>query len=295
MKPIRPMSASLVNIEQIKYPCYVSPKLDGIRGVLLEGKTLTKTFHSIPNKYTYNLYADNNYHGLDGEFIVGSPIAKHCYSITDSALMSFAGEPDVKFYVFDDIEFGNLPFIERLNIVKQKLLTLNSDKFILNEQILINSVDEFNYYEDMWVTCGYEGIIIRHPRGLYKYGRSTINQGWLLKMKRFSDSEAKILDCIELKINNNKSIVNALGYSKKSSQRENKVLGQTLGAFLVEDIKHGWVFEIGTGFSAKQRKQFWNDRKQLIGKIVTYKYFPYGMLKVPRHMSFKGFRQLIDM
>ena len=41
------------------------------------------------------------------------------------------------------------------------------------------------------------GAAWRTPDSPYKCGRSTENEGFLLKIKRFEDSEAVVLDCIE--------------------------------------------------------------------------------------------------
>ena len=40
---------------------------------------------------------------------------------------------------------------------------------------------------------GYEGLMLRDPNGVYKFGRSTVKENILLKVKDFMDDEAEII------------------------------------------------------------------------------------------------------
>ena len=151
-------------------------------------------------------------------------------------------------------------------------------------------------YELKVLSQGYEGVMIRKPDTLYKNGRSTIKSGELLKLKRFSDSEGIIKYCLPLMHNNNEAIINELGYTSRSTCKDNKIADEMLGSFVVEDLKNpNMIFNIGSGFTKQERIDFWNKREELIGKIVTYKYFTVGMQNLPRFPIFKGFRDRIDI
>jgi DNA ligase-1 len=292
---VRPMLAATVSIEEIMYPCIASPKLDGIRGIIHEAKALTRTLKPIPNIYVSSIFSDGEFTGLDGEFIVGEPTAPDSYRKTVSALMSHQGMPQAKYYVFDDMSIMTDSFVDRLDRLKKRVKYLDHPKIVLLSQVLIKNVIELANYEEMVIRMGYEGIIARHPNGFYKCGRSTVAQGWMVKLKRFSDSEAIIVGCVELMENKNKATLNELGYMERTHHMENKVPGGRLGAFIVRDIKHGWVFEIGSGFSEDERIAYWKQAEVMVGQIVKYRYFPIGMKNVPRHPSFVGFRDLCDM
>jgi DNA ligase-1 len=54
-------------------------------------------------------------------------------------------------------------------------------------------------------------------------------------------------------------------------------------------------FSIGTGFTLAQREALWQAREDLLGRIVSYKYFPSGSKEKPRHPIFVSFRDLDDM
>jgi DNA ligase-1 len=117
----------------------------------------------------------------------------------------------------------------------------------------------------------------------------------MVKLKRFSDSEAIITGVFELEHNDNEATYDERGFTKRSSAQEGKVGADTLGGFLVTDVSSGVNFSIGSGFTMAQRESYWKDAEALIGKIIKYKYFSIGVLDKPRHPIFLGFRDPIDM
>lgn len=54
-------------------------------------------------------------------------------------------------------------------------------------------------------------------------------------------------------------------------------------------------FEVGTGFTLAERDRFWRERESLVGKFVTYKFFPTGSKDRPRHPVFISFREQDDL
>ena len=61
------------------------------------------------------------------------------------------------------------------------------------------------------------------------------------------------------------------------------------------DLESGVEFQVGSGFDAAQRKDFWSRRETLRGKIIKYKSFKIGVKDKPRHPIFLGFRDKADM
>ena len=70
---------------------------------------------------------------------------------------------------------------------------------------------------------------------------------------------------------------------------------EALGSLKVIDVKTGLLFNIGSGFTANQRKELWKNKDKLLGKIVKYKYFDVSILNAPRFPIFLGFRDKEDM
>src|SRR5688572_8614407 len=99
---MNPMLAATLTGAPKMFPLLVSPKLDGIRCLVIHGVLVSRNLKPIPNKWIQGLFGQKKYNGLDGELIVGSDTAVDVFQTTTSGVMSIEGEPDVRFHVFDD-------------------------------------------------------------------------------------------------------------------------------------------------------------------------------------------------
>lgn len=281
--------------DKIKFPVYASAKLDGIRGTVFDKQILSRSLKEIPNRFIQKFFYDFDHNGLDGELIVGQPNAKDVFRVTTSAVMSEDGEPDFSFYVFDSILNPDAPFHERYQTVLDH--PGPGGRIVVLPQKLVVSEAELFEYEKEALALGYEGLVLRSPQGHYKFGRSTSNEGIMMKLKRFTDSEARIVGMEEEMHNANEAKKNELGETERSSHKENLVGKGTMGALVVEELKTGRRFNIGTGFTAADRKWFWTHREDLIHdeEIVKFKYFEIGEKDLPRHPVYLGFRDKRDM
>ena len=288
MKPMLASPAGPV----IPFPMLLSPKLDGIRCLIIDGVAVGRSLKPIPNKYVQLLFGHHEFNGLDGELIVGSPLAKEVFQVTTSGVMSIEGQPKVKFYVFDDF-MENGRFENRLRSALSRVKKHTHFMPVRHDHVMSSS--ELDQWESDYLAAGYEGVMLRHPDGPYKYGRSTAKEAWLLKVKRFVDAEAKVIGYSEAQHNANEAKRNELGQLERSSHKAGKVGKQTLGALMVKDLKTGVEFDIGTGFTESQRQLLWMTGDSLIGKVVKYKSQPTGVKDKPRFPVFLGFRDKVDM
>lgn len=290
----KPMLAGEADVAALKFPVFASPKLDGIRASVVKGKLLTRSLKEVPNRTIFDLYSKPDFEGLDGELIVGSPTAPDVYRQTVSGVMSRDGSPDFTYQVFDlhDVPAG---YDRRL----QRLVDAFEDSFghvRVLPQSFIGHPDDLLAYEADQVNRGFEGVILRRPDAPYKFGRSTAREGYLLKMKRFQDSEAVVLEVIEEMHNGNEATTNALGRTERSSHKENKVGKGRMGALLVRDIKTGVEFQIGTGFTDEDKAWWWERRRgPQVWPVVKYKFFPVGVKDKPRHPVYIGLRSKADL
>ena len=289
----KPTLAVAADFSKIKYPVYASPKLDGIRCSIVNGQALSRTLKAIPNKHIFEQLSQPGFSGLDGELIVGDPTSKTCYTDTVSQVMAFDKVPDFTYYVFD-IHNTEYPFSDRLGLLHLRVPTQDL-RFSILEQVLIQCEDDMLDYEASAVAAGYEGIILRSPSAPYKFGRSTVNEGYLLKVKRFEDSEAIITGFDEEMFNGNAAETNELGRTKRSTAAAGLSGKGTLGAFQVRDVVTGIDFSIGTGLTADDRQHYWDNRVSYYGQLVKYKYFPVGVKVAPRHPVFLGMRDRRDL
>lgn len=297
---MKPMLA--VEAGQFAYPIYASVKIDGIRAIIKDDMVLSRSLKRIPNKYVQDTLGCATLTGLDGELTVGPAFNKNVMQATTSGVMSRDGQPDFTYWVFDFWTDHLMPFGQRLQIMQRANRDNAFSKFdrvMLLPQVLIHNQAELDAYEASVLEQGYEGVILRSPAGLYKYGRSTTKEAYLLKLKRFVDAEAVVIDLAEKMTNNNEATIDETGHTKRSSHQENLVPADTLGAFLVRNTE-GVEFRVSPGvLTHEARKAVWDARKTsntCIGKVITYKTFTAsGVKDKPRFNVFKCFRSRFDM
>jgi len=298
-KPFRPMLACPAPSEGLTFPYIASTKLDGVRCLIKDGQAMSRKLEPLPNKHVQRMLGHPLLEGLDGELVVGAPNAKMVFSDTQSAVMTIEGEPACTFWVFDT---WNSPadwgYEKRLQAIAQALgvYPYSAHPWLrLLPHTVVNDGQELQQAQQTALDGGFEGLIIRSPDGPYKQGRSTAKQGWMMKLKEFSDSEARIVACVEQMSNENEATIDERGYTKRGHSQEGKVPTGMLGAFTVEDIHSGVRFNIGTGFTAEERLAYWAQREVMVGLIVKYKHFEIGAKVAPRHPVFMAFRNERDI
>lgn len=286
----KPMLACEYDPAKAKFPYMATPKIDGIRCVVSGGKPLSRSLKPIRNKFIATALSGLP-DGLDGELTAGSNFQE-----STSGIMSSDGEPDFTYWVFDFVDDPTTGYKNRVEALRQyaTVAGLPPQVMVLTPQYIHNKTDLDNYLT-LALSQGHEGVILRSPDSPYKFGRSTVRENYLLKLKLFVDSEATIIGFQEKFTNCNAQQTNALGYSERSSHKENLVAAGTLGSIVVKDLKTGVEFKIGSGFDDELRQLIWDNRSVYVNNLVKYKYMPHGEKDKPRHPIFLGFRDLEDM
>lgn len=270
---------------EVKYPCYIQPKLDGIRCIAINGVAYSRKMKPIPNKFIQKFFADNNLNGFDGELMVHGD-----FNDVQSGVMSIEGEPNFYYVVYDLWEkdckyfFRELYLTEQLDCVPFK----DDHRLVRIDSIKVDTPEEADKCLSMFISEGYEGGILRSLDGLYKQGRSTFKEGYLLKLKKFYDDEAIIIGYEEKLTNTNTKEVDERGKTKRSSKKEGMVPAGTLGSLIV--LWKGKQFNIGSGFTDAQRQDIWDNREKYLGKPVTFKYQELTSYGIPRFPVFKAIR-----
>ena len=285
----------------LRGPLYVSPKLDGIRCRVIDNRATTgREGKRLKNLHIRKLLENPLLEGFDGELVAMNAFGDYAtFQETDSAVMSEGGCPNFQYCVFDicSLKWANMSYLSRQTVLKQYVKAAQAAghtylTFWGSEYIY--SWGGLEEYERMALQSKYEGLIIRSPDGRYKYGRSTVKEGIMGKLKRFEDREAYVTGVFPLEHNENTPTQNDLGYQKRSAHKANQRISDTMagGVYCTDLHNPEWDFKIGSGFDFAMRERIWKMRNRLVEMkaVLTYKYQPFGVKEKPRSPVFKAFR-----
>jgi DNA ligase-1 len=290
---------------KVRFPVIASPKLDGVRCIITAAGAMSRSLKPLPNVWVQEALSHLPV-GLDGELIVGPVTAKDAYRKTVSVVMSDDKSIDGLCYWVFDIQggpnmddIGDLDTFEiRSDHIRAKFKEHTESRIQLVPQVKVATLEQLTDVEHIWVAAGHEGVILRKPGSPYKHGRSTVKEGYLLKLKRFQDGEAEVIGLTELMHNGNGAITNELGRTARSHKKAGLVGAGVMGTLQVRDVVTGVEFEIGTGFTAEERKTIWAHYEENPNvwswNLVKYKHFPVGAKDKPRHPVFLGWRDKRD-
>lgn len=325
---MKPTLACDANLEKLKFPIVVLPKIDGVRGLNIDGNLVGRSLKFHKNKFTFSCFSFKEFAGFDGELYLGENGCDKTHPdlcrLTTSALNTINGAPVIKWEVFD--YFGgdalNMGYLARLRLANQRLCEIYHslskgsrlaqfmyDNIGLCEYQLANNLEQLLQIEQDYLEQGYEGVILRDPHGKYKQGRCTVREGSYMRIKRFIESEAIVRSVQQGFQNNNEAQINELGLQFRSSHKENKTpngLLATMECEVLETIyepqtdkilfNKGDIVTVGAGkMDHAMRAELWNDHSLIIGKVIKWKFFPKGIKDEPRFPNFQSFKMTSDM
>ena len=282
----RPMlAATLDRLSLVKYPVLATPKVDGIRCLIVNGKPVSRTFKPIPAPYVTQ-FTEGLPEGFDGELIIpGATFQETVSAVMTQSETSLAKM--LEYWVFDwfaedgagyahrcmrFFEWGMLEPTKYLNV---KLLT----------PIWCHNEEDLLKFNEVTLEEGFEGVCFRVPLSPYKAGRSTLKEGFLVKWKPFYEDEATVVGFEERNHNANPQTRDNFGLAERSSHSALQLPTNTLGALVVHTIRFG-NFNVGSGFTEQERLDIWNDKESYLGAKITFKYLAHGMKDKPRHPVF---------
>lgn len=293
MSNIKPMRAFKVDDHQLAllhYPLYGSPKYDGIRAIVLNSIVLSNTLKPIRNKAVQAICSKMEY--CDGELIAGSNFQE-----TTSIIMSENGGYNFTFFIFDSFRNPQDIYLNRIRDIEDIFIEQQTGDVHIQmvQPVTLKTPKDVLAYEEWCLQKGFEGVMLRHPKGRYKFGRSTLNEQYLLKRKPVCDEDAFIIGFEEQMENLNELTYDNRGYAQRSMHQDNKIGKDTLGAFIVRSSKWG-DFRIGTGLGLTDdlRREIWDNKSKYLGKVITYKYQKFGSKDKPRQPIFLRFRHIED-
>lgn len=295
----KPMLAEDAIEDKIKFPVICQTKVDGTRLLHITGKSTGRSLKQYKNKYTSNLFSDEKYAWLDGEAYAGTDMyAQDLCRKTTSALNRIEGEPFVSWMVFDYVDPAiiHLPYEARLKLLQCHISTMQAEGKIDSRVSvvpweLVYNMEELLKFEQEQLALGAEGIILRDPNGMYKNGRSTVKEGGLLRIKRFTSEEAVCIGIKEGNTNNNEAKTNELGKTERSSHKENMTPNGEVGTIIAKSLKKGLTFDCSPGnMTQAECKYYFEHQDELIGKVFTFKHFAHGAKDSYRFATFVSLR-----
>jgi DNA ligase-1 len=184
---------------RIKYPCYASAKLDGVRclaisteeGMILKsrGGKLYDVKHITSELQTIMQIGQV----WDGELYIHG---KYLEEIVSAVKKPNDNTKDIHFIIFDFVTEDT--FVNRMKEAQKFKLGINSSIEILGYQTLFCEEDMKSLHKQ-YVSIGYEGIMLRNYSGLYESGKRSAD---LQKYKEFLDEEFEIVAVLEDKNHN---------------------------------------------------------------------------------------------
>ena len=243
--------------EQINLPDYwVSEKYDGVRGYW-DGQKMISRQGNVIRTPSWFIDALPNIE-LDGELW----LARGQFDRLSATIRRHRIEEErwrnIQYLIFD-LPVSELPFDLRLEQIKQLVRQVNRPHIRAVEQFKVADHQQLFETLDSIVKNKGEGLMLHRGAALYRHNRSDD----LLKLKRYYDAEAVVIEHIEGK---------------------GKYKG-VLGSIRVE-TNNQLQFKIGTGFSDQERAN-----PPPIGSIITYRYLGLTNKGTPRFASFLRVRK----
>lgn len=289
-KPMLSASLDGVDLSTLRYPLVLSPKLDGLRCIAWEGVAYSRNAKPLRNRFVQKYFKDNELHNLDGEIIVGTPTGGLVLE-RSKAVTAYEGEPDFTFHVFDMVERHYPGFYPNMEWMTEEM-DMEWSRVDFVPQILIeNGEAELVAYEQIFLAVGYEGVMLRSLNGPYKNGRSTLREGYLMKLKRFTDGEAVVVVVREGHHNTNNLERDELGRAKRSFVKDGLVGNGMIGTLICNDPTWGQINVSPGIMTHAERQALWSSPKSIIGRTIHWRSFGYGTKDAPRFARYYGVKE----
>jgi len=251
------MLAKLFDAKRLKFPCYGSPKIDGVRAKFRNGVFYSRNGHP----YVGLEHLENQLQGmteeLDGELLA----AGVSFQEGSGLIRSDNPTPSAVFHLIE-LPTIKAPFVERLSMMEDLQEVHKGGIFAIQHKILQDEDDVMHYYKASR-EAGYEGAVIK-PIDYEYVGTRSYN--WM-KMKNVDTADLIVTGVYE-------------GKGKYEGQ---------LGGVIVDF--NGQPNKVGGGWNDGQREFFWHYPQSIIGKCIEVLYMEKTNDGNMRHSRFERFRE----
>ena len=266
---------------KIEFPAYVQVKLDGLRcvsylhkgKVIIESRTGKKfeNFNTLKNQLKKifdiiggNVYLDGELYSDEVEFEVLSGLIR---LTEDKVTPKQLKQIDlISYHLFDICFLSNqdLPYEVRKQKLSELLSMKNLSLIKKVDSIEVNNVEEIDTLHDQFVKDGFEGLMVRSKDGPYEINKRS---KYLQKYKKFMEDEFIIV-----------------GFHEGKGDEKGLVIWEC-------KTKDGKVFSIRPKGTAEERRKYYDNANNYIGKKLTVIFQEYGESGIPRFPVGKGIRE----
>lgn len=313
---IKPQLAEDAILDKVKFPCWVQPKIDGVRAMNLDGTLTGRSLDPFTGFGITNYFSRPEYVGFDGEMTLGDKpnCSERLCSLTTGAMGRFKGVTnmaDLHWWVFDHItaESVGRSYEQRYYELSNQVKMLNHPRVHIVPKYIINNASALQDRIDRFAAAGYEGTIIRNPSAPYKPGRATLKSQELWRVKPWADFEILVTGVTEGQMNGNEAKTNTLGRTERSSAKSGMVpngqVGSIQGTMLADFhdpvtgkllFAKGLPVTAGSGeMSVAEATDYFANPHKIIGHFAKIKTMTHGVKDLPRFPTYASHRLPQDM
>lgn len=189
--------------------------------------------------------------------------------------------------VLYDLAVSGIVQEDRINILYDLNLDVHSNSntaptvFMCHTEYTYDTEQAFKQLE-VSLARDYEGLILRDLQAEYQFGR---RRGNMMKLKKFEDAEFEVIDIVEYgnrprfasdnSIMSDHDVKTAIGYGCK---------------FILKNNINNLTFESDAMGTAFERSKYVDNKSNIIGKMVTVKFYERTKNGLPFHTNVIGVR-----
>ena len=246
---------------KVKFPCYVQPKLDGMRALgCRQGDLISRKGKEIDTMSHIQKDLDSIpiVDIFDGELYVKGESFQENMKLIKKYRKNESEK--IKFHVYDMV-FPEKTFQERFILLKS-IIGKNYSNIELVPTYQVDNEADIKKWHEQFIAQGYEGTIIRHSNEGYAVNKRSSQ---LLKYKDFIDEVYEVVDVVSSERNPEQGVIHC-------------------------KLADGRTFGCGMKFSHSERETMLMEKKDYIGQIAEIRFFEFTDDGLPRFPVCVGFR-----
>jgi DNA ligase-1 len=298
----KPMLASNTKINELRLPIMVSYKLEGVRGEFTPNGLFARSFKKFNNRSLELYFARLSSYCRDTGIYIEGEFYLHGMPFNDiSSICRRAHHPDtdqLELYVFDffDPADPKQEFASRIESIQAVVNHISVPQVKAIPQVHVGAR---SLVEEMYETAledGYEGLVFKSPKGVYKFGRCSHREHKFLRIKPDNTYDGVVTEIVERMENLVESKRNHLGYMSKTQNKDMKGHTGMAAVAIVEcpDFADDVRVVLSKNLTDDDRAEIWSNRESYIGKHLRFFGIPVPGMNQPRCPRFDCWRTDLD-